>query len=391
MPALAPAASAPAQSASDAHARIDAAIDQAIVDKRIVGAVVLVSHDGKLIYQRVAGFADREAKRPMQLDTVFRLSSVSKPIVSAAAMALVDQGKLSLDDPVTKWLPDFRPKLASGTAPTITVRQLLTHTSGLGYKFAEKPGSAYYQAGVSDGFDELRISLDDEVRRLASVPLFNKPGEAFRYSLSIDVLGAVVEKAAGKPLPAVVAATVTQPLGMRDTAFWAKDPARLAVPYHDAKPAPAKMEDPFSMPFGEGGRMTYSPSRALDPKAFPSAGAGMVGTAPDIMRLLEAVRAGGKPILKAETAASMMRNQIGSLLAGPGTGFGFGGAVVVDPAASHTPQSPGTWQWGGVYGHSWFVDPERKLTVVALTNTALEGMWGKFTTDVRDAVYESVQ
>jgi len=391
MPALATAASAPAQSASEAHARIDAAIDRAIAEKRIVGAVVLVSHEGKLIYQRVAGFADRESKRPMQLDTVFRLSSVSKPIVSAAALALVDQGKLSLDDPVTKWLPEFRPKLASGTAPTITMRQLLTHTSGLGYKFAEKPGTAYYQAGVSDGFDELRISLDENVRRLSSVPLFNKPGEAFRYSLSIDVLGAVLEKAAGKPLAQVVAETVTQPLGMRDTGFWAKDPARLAVPYHDAQPAPAKMDDPYSMPFGEGGRMTYSPSRALDPQAFPSGGAGMVGTAPDIMRLLEAVRAGGQPILKAQTAASMMRNQIGSLLAGPGTGFGFGGAVVVDPAASHTPQSPGTWQWGGVYGHSWFVDPARKLTVVAFTNTALEGMWGKFTTDVRDAVYESIE
>jgi CubicO group peptidase (beta-lactamase class C family) len=391
MPALAPAASAPAQSASAGQARIDAAIDQAIAEKRIVGAVVLVSQDGKLVYQRAAGFADRESKRPMQLDTVFRLSSVSKPIVSAAAMVLVDQGKLSLDDPVTKWLPNFRPKLASGEAPTITVRQLLTHTSGLGYKFAEKPGTAYYQAGVSDGFDELRISLDENVRRLASVPLFNKPGEAFRYSVSIDVLGAVLEKVAGKPLAQVVAETVTQPLGMRDTGFWAKDPARLAVPYHDAKPAPAKMDDPFSMPFGEGGRMTYSPSRALDPKAFPSGGAGMVGTAPDIMRVLEAVRAGGKPILQTETAASMMRNQIGSLLAGPGTGFGFGGAVVVDATASHTPQSPGTWQWGGVYGHSWFVDPARKLTVVALTNTALEGMWGKFTTDVRDAAYESVK
>ena len=376
----------------EARSRIDGAIDRAITEKRIVGAVVLVSHDGKLVYQRAAGLADRESKRPMQINSVFRLASVSKPIVSAAALALVDQGKLSLDDPVTKWLPDFRPKLASGAAPTITVRQLLTHTSGLGYKFAEKPGTAYYQAGVSDGFDELRISLNENLQRLATVPLFNRPGEAFRYGLSIDVLGAVLEKASGKALPQAVAELVTQPLGLRDTAFWAKEPARLAVPYHDSKPEPARMDDPYSMPFGEGGRMTYSPSRALDAKAYPSGGAGMVGTAPDVMRLLETIRAGGKPILKAETAASMMRNQIGSLTGlGPGVGFGFGGAVVVDPASAQTPQSPGTWQWGGVYGHSWFVDPERKLTVVALTNTALEGMWGKFTTDVRDAVYESVR
>lgn len=375
-----------------ANARIDEVIDRAIAEQRIVGTVVLVSHDGKLVYQRAAGLADRESKRPMQVDTTFRLSSVSKPIVSAAALVLVDQGKLSLDDPVTKWLPAFRPKLASGTVPTITVRQLLTHTSGLGYKFAEKPDSAYYKAGVSDGFDELRISLDENVRRLATVPLFNAPGEAWRYSVSIDVLGAVLEKASGKALPQLVAETVTQPLGMRDTGFWAKNPARLAVPYHDAKPAPAPMNDPYVMPFGEGGRMTYSPSRALDPKAFPSGGAGMVGTAPDVMRLLEAVRTGGKPILKAATAESMMCNQIGSLVGpGPGAGFGFGGAVVVDPAAAKTPQSPGTWNWGGVYGHTWFVDPARKLTVVAFTNTAPEGLWGKFTTDLRDAVYESVR
>jgi CubicO group peptidase (beta-lactamase class C family) len=374
------------------RSRIDSVIEQAIAEKRIVGTVVLVSLDGKLVYQRAAGFADRESKRPMQVDSVFRLSSVSKPIVSAAALALVDQGKLSLDDPVTKWLPDFRPKLASGAAPTITVRQLLTHTSGLGYKFAEKPGSPYYQAGISDGFDELRISLDENVRRLATVPLFNPPGQAWRYSVSIDVLGAVIEKAAGKALPQVVAELITQPLGMRDTAFWAKDPARLAVPYHDAKPEPAPMSDPYVMPYGEGARMTYSPSRALDPKAFPSGGAGMVGTAPDVMRLLEAIRTGGKPILKAATAASMMRNQLGSVTGpGPGMGFGFGGAVVVDPVAAHSPQSAGTWQWGGVYGHTWDVDPARKLTVVAFTNTAPEGLWGKFTTDLRDAVYESVK
>jgi CubicO group peptidase (beta-lactamase class C family) len=391
-PAFASAASAPGELAGEARSRIDAAIDSAISENRIVGAVVLVSHDGKLVYQRAAGLADREAKRPMQLDTVFRLSSVSKPIVSAAALALVDQGKLSLDDPVTKWLPDFRPKLASGGAPAITVRQLLTHTSGLGYKFNEKPGTPYYQAALSDGFDELRISLDENLRRIASAPLFYRPGEDWRYSLSIDVLGAVMEKASRKPLPQVVTDLVTQPLGMQDTAFWAKEPARLAVPYHDAKPQPLRMEEPYSMPFGEGGRMTYSPSRALDPQAYPSGGAGMSGTAPDVMRLLEAIRTGGKPIMKTSTAASMMRNQIGSMVGpGPGIGFGFGGAVVVDPALAHTPQSPGTWQWGGVYGHSWFVDPARKLTVVALTNTALEGMWGKFTTDVRDAVYQSVQ
>jgi CubicO group peptidase (beta-lactamase class C family) len=393
IPALTWGAGGSAELAGEARSHIDAAIDRAIAEKRIVGAVVLVSQDGKLVYQSAKGLADRESKRPMQIDTVFRFSSVTKPIVSAAALALVDQGKLSLDDPVTKYFPDFRPKLASGgEAPTITVRQLLTHTSGLGYKFAEKPGTAYYQAHVSDGFDELRISLDENVQRLGSVPLFSRPGEAWRYSLSIDVLGAVMEKAAGKPLPQIVAELVTQPLGMRDTAFWAREPARLAVPYYDSKPAPARMADPQAVPYPNGGPLMYSPSRALDPKAYPSGGGGMVGTAPDVMRFLETIRTGGKPILRTATAASMMSNQIGSLMGPqPGTGFGFGGAVIVDPAATHTPQSAGTWWWGGIYGHSWFVDPAKKLTVVALTDTGLEGMWGKFTTDLRDAVYESVK
>ena len=118
----------------------------------------------------------------------------------------------------------------------------------------------------------------------------------------------------------------------------------------------------------------------------------MVGTAPDVMHFLETIRKGGKPILSAATSGGMMRNQIG-LLDGPqpGVRFGFGGAVVVDPAAANTPQSQGTWLWGGIYGHTWFVDPARKLTVVAFTNTGLEGMWGKFTTDLRDVVYETIR
>jgi CubicO group peptidase (beta-lactamase class C family) len=174
---------------------------------------------------------------------------------------------------------------------------------------------------------------------------------------------------------------------MRDTAFSIKSPNRLSVAYFNAMPVPKPMADPQTIRFGEGA-LVYSPSRAQDDKVFPSGGAGMVGTAPDVLRLLETIRKGGAPVLRAATATSMMTNQIGTLPGPqPGVQFGFGGALVVDPAAAKTPQSPGTWMWGGVYGHSWFVDPQRKLTVVLLTNTALEGMMGKLATDLRDAVY----
>lgn len=371
---------------------IDAVVDQAIADGRLVGAVVLVAQDGKLVYQRAAGFADKETNRPMQSDALFRLSSVSKPIVTVAALVLVDQGKLALEDPVTKWLPTFTPKLADGSSPTITVRQLLTHTAGLGYRFAEKAGGPYHVANVSDGFDDLRIDLAENVRRIGSAPLYNKPGAMWRYSLAIDVLGAVIEKVAGQPLDVVLERLVTEPLEMTNTSFWLESSAanHLATAYANGPSGPVHMSDPQRIPFGPG-TLVYSPSRAFDKKAYPSGGAGMIGSGPDVLRLLEAIRQGGAPILNATTAASMLKNQVGPI-AGlqPGIGFGYGGAVVTNPAAARTPQSAGTWHWGGVYGHTWFVDPVRKLTVVAMTNTAPEGLTGKFPGALRDAVYESI-
>jgi CubicO group peptidase (beta-lactamase class C family) len=369
--------------------KVDGAINSALEDNRLVGAVVLIARDGQVVYQKAAGFANRERKQRMKLDTVFRFSSVTKPIVSAAAMALIDRGTMKLDDPVTKYLPTFRPRLASGEVPVITIRQLLTHTSGLDYRLQQKAGGPYHKAGVSDGFDDQRISLEENLKRIVKAPLHAKPGSEWRYSVSIDVLGAAIEQATGKPLPAAVAELVTTPLRMKDTAFSTKSAGRLAVPYYNAEPAPKPMADPQTIPFGEG-ELVYSPSRALDDKAFPSGGAGMIGTAPDVLKLLEAIRKGGAPVLESETAASMMKNQIGTL-AGPmpGVGFGYGGAVVRDPGAAKSPQSAGTWMWGGVYGHSWFVDPSRKLTVILMTNTALEGLVGKVTEDLRTAVYSS--
>ncbi len=294
---------------------------------------------------------------------------------------------------MTKWLPDFKPKLADGTTPTITVRQLLTHTAGLGYKFLEKPDGPYHEARISDGFDDVKIDLSEEMRRLASVPLLNAPASQWRYSLSIDVLGAVIERAAGRPLGTVVADLVTKPLGMTDTSFWLDraQADRLSTPYFNAPSGTARMAEPQDIPI-DIGAIVFSPSRAFDSKAHPSGGAGMIGSAPDVLRLLEALRKGGAPVLRKSTAGAMFRDQAPGMPGqDAGAGFGFGGALVVDPAAAKTPQSVGTLYWGGVYGHSWFVDPTRKITVVALTNTALEGMSGKFPFALRDAVYEGIR
>jgi CubicO group peptidase (beta-lactamase class C family) len=376
---------------------VDAVITRALSDNRIVGAVVLIAQDNELVYQHAAGLADREAGKDMSVGTLFRLASVTKAIVSAAAMTLVERNELSLESHVDHWLPEFRPKLASGESPAITIRQLLTHTAGLDYRFQQPPDGPYASANVSDGMDQPGLPLQENIRRIASVPLVEQPGVAWRYSVAMDVLGAVMERAAGTSLQEIVADRVTRPLGMTDTSFSIADVNRLAVPYADANPQPKRMAEGevVPVPFQTGAGITFAPSRALDPGSFASGGGGLIGSASDLLRFFETIRRGGSPILSEASTAQMMRNQNAHLSNAaqgplPGWGFGFGGSVLTDPSTAGSPQSRGTWQWRGVYGHSWFVDPERHLTVIALTNTALEGLFGRFPFELRDAIYRAL-
>ncbi|SFR94811.1 CubicO group peptidase, beta-lactamase class C family [Dyella sp. OK004] len=376
---------------SPMQAAVDAVLDQALREQRLVGAVVLVQHRGRFVYRNAAGWADREARRPMRADTLFRLASVTKPIVTAAAMVLVSQGRLDLDAPVTRWLPAFRPALADASVPTMTLRHLLSHSAGLGYRFLDsETDGPHARAGVSDGMDASNLSLAENVRRIATVPLHYSPGEGWCYSLAVDVVGAVLEAACGQPLDAIVRDLVCAPLGMSDTAFHAVDPARLAVPYVSDTPAPhALREGEVAAAFPDTAGIIYNPARALDRSAFPSGGAGMVGVADDVMTLLEVLRRGGDPLFDATWAGEMGRIQTGDYGPPdePGWGFGLGFSVLRDPSLTATPEAPGTWRWGGAYGHSWFVDGALELSVVAFTNTLYEGMSGPFVTELRDAVY----
>ncbi|WP_159997154.1 serine hydrolase [Roseomonas sp. 18066] len=386
-------AALPAAAQTGLQPRLDAAIDAALAQSRIVGAVVLVARDGQLVYRRAAGLADREAGTPMREDSIFRLSSMTKPITSAAALALVEQGRLSLDAPVTRYLPAFHPALADGRQPDITPRQLMTHTAGLSYAFTQADRGPYRRAGVSDGLDQPGLALEENLRRIAAVSLSYMPGQGWAYSVATDVLGAAMQVAGGAPLPALVQRLVTGPLGMADTGFGVADPARLAAPYVDAAPRPARMAEEEKLRLGHG-HIAFSLRRAFDPLAFPSGGAGMQGSAPDFLRFLETLRQGGAPILKPESVALLTQHAEGLVPADSptaGWGFSLGFSILLDPKAAATPQSPGTWQWGGVYGHSWFVDPAQRLVVVAMTNTTIEGMAGDFPRAVRDAVYEGLR
>ncbi len=369
---------------------------QQVHPQRLVGAVVLVREHGALRHASATGLADRESATPMQRDQLFRLASVSKPLLTTVILGLVAEGVLDLDAPVQRWLRDFRPALADGSTPAISLRQLLSHSSGLGYRFLEADAKGpYARAGVSDGMDANPLSLADNVRRIAQAPLLFAPGSQWLYSLGVDVAGAVAEAATGESLQALFERLLAAPLGLRDTAFAARNAARLATPYVSDTPQPHRLrEGEVVAPFEGTVGIEYSLARATDASRFPSAGAGLVGSADEVMAVLEALRDVQRSgLLPPALAAEMASPQVGEQ--GPpepaGWGFGLGFAVLRDAAASGTPQSAGTWRWGGAYGHSWFVDPARGLSVVALTNTLYEGMDGAFVDELRDAVYADLE
>lgn len=368
---------------SSATRRLDAVIDRYVGDK-IVGTNVIFSLGGEVVYARAAGFLDREGGRVMAPRTLFRLSSVTKPYVAVTALTLMEAGRLKLDAAVTDYLPTFRPRLADGRAPTITIAQLLTHTSGLTYDLGL---TVPLDQPPSGGIDRSHLTLAENIDRIANVPLAFAPGTGWAYSLAIDVLGGVLEAIEGKSLPSIVAERVLAPLGLGDTGFWPADPTRLSVAYADGTP-PHPMADPERIFNPDGSSIVFSPSRAFDRNAFPSGGAGMVGSAEDFFTFIETLRRGGAPLLSPATMPLLTDSHTAGLDTGmPGYGFSHGWSVIEDPVAAATTMSAGGWNWGGVYGHQWYVDPARQATLLVFSNTAVEGCTGRYPLDVRDAAF----
>jgi CubicO group peptidase (beta-lactamase class C family) len=366
--------------------RVNLVVDEAVESGKITGTVVLVHKHGKPLVRRAAGFADREAAQPIALDTIFRLASVTKPVVAATALAMVERGTIALDDTVATYLPWFRPKTTDGATPDITIHHLLTHTSGLAYDSALEllPEPRRITAGLAD----TDLDFEGNFARHNAVPLTFAPGTRWEYSFATDILGAVIAKAHGGTLEDAVVTYVAGPLGMRDTRFHVTDPARLAVPYGDTETLPVRMSDPWVAGGESGWTIAFSPGRIFNAKAFQSGGAGAVGTAGDMMTFLEALRLGGSCVLKPETVAAGMTNRIGAIeREEPGMKFGYFGAVVENPDPTGAPQSKGTVRWGGVYGHNWFIDPVEGLSVISMTNNAIEGCTGQYPDRIVNAVY----
>ena len=282
--------------------RVDAAIDAALV-QRIVGCVILINKDGQEIYARAAGLADREAGTPMQRDAIFRLASVTKPIVATAVLRLVDLGLIGLNDRVTRYLPCFTPANPDGSVADIRIRHLLSHTSGLDY--ANVPDDA--SGGLSGPIN----SLGETLRNIARVPLAFVPGTGWAYGTSIDVLGGILAAINGSDVEDALGRYVTGPLGMADTHFYVTDAARLAAAYADGTP-PVRMGEPHVIPGDDGNGTTFSPGRILNPAAPQNGGAGMTGTADDVLKMLEVYN--NRPgLLAPETVALALANQIGDL------------------------------------------------------------------------------
>ncbi len=356
--------------------RLDAVIDFAL-GRSIVGCVMLVHENGRSVYARAAGFADRETARSVKIDTIFRLSSVTKPIVATAALKMMEQGLLKLDDPVTRFLPWFRPRNSGVDVPVMTIRQLMCHTCGLTYDVP---------ADISPGLSGPIITLEENLRRLSEIPLAFAPGTRWAYGMGLDVLGGVLAAIEGTSLETAVAKYVTGPLGMIDTHFHVSDQSRLAVPYADGLP-PLRMAEPEYVTWPEGVVSIFSPARIFNSGAPQSGGSGMAGTATDVLTLLETFQPTGK-FLQPETRSLALMDHTGSVPGqDPGRGFSLIGATLLDPKAAASPCSMGANDWGGVWGLSWYLDPIRRITSLVCTNTALEGCVGAFPTEIRNAIF----
>jgi len=345
-------------------ARLRAALQESVDRKEFAGIHAGVVRKGKLAISESLGYADMEARKPVRADTIMRMASMTKPIASAAVMMLYEEGKFHLEDPISKWIPgmdkvrvlESEDSDGTHTVPLkreITVKQLLTHTSGLN-------NSRGYASNGTFGRDQ---SLKEMAAKLPNVPLSHQPGEAWRYGMSIDVLGHLVEVWSGKTFDVFLQERIFTPLGMKDTGF------------HVPKEKLDRVSKTYAL--DKSGVVQPVPPRGdpSRPPKFFSGGGGLYSTATDYLRFCQMLINGGtldgKRLLGRTTVDYMFRNHVPASMTVPegpngrtGHGFGFGGAVLVDPAAYQTLSVEGDYNWGGANGTYFWIDRKNELAAV---------------------------
>ncbi len=362
--------------------RIDAMIERAIEDEDIVGAVALVARHGQVAHVAAIGMADVDDREPMRIDTLFRIMSMTKPVTSLAVMMLLEEGHFLLTDPVSRYIPalaDREVLVADGDGTrripakgAITIQHLLTHTSGIVYQFNatgavhERLAGLYRDAGISDGLAQTEGRIAALTDRLGTVPLLFEPGTAYMYSLSIDVLGRLVEVVSGLTLAEFFERRIFAPLAMRDTHFYVDqdDAERLAAVY--VADDHGRLRELADDEIVEDGFVRYSASYPFrGPRTYYSGGAGLTSSVSDYARLLQLFLNGGEldgvRLLSPTSVALMTQNGIGDLDVGPGRKFGLGFAILDDPGRAGAVGSPGMYYWGGFFNTRFFVDPTEEL------------------------------
>jgi CubicO group peptidase (beta-lactamase class C family) len=371
-------------------ARIGEAFKKEIEQGKLPGAVMLVARKGKVVYSEAVGFQDKEAGKPIAKDSIFRIYSMTKPLVSVAAMMLVEEGRIQLTDPVSKFLPAMKTlnvsvakadaeyaRISYGQAPAereMTVQDLLRHTAGLAYGEITQNApvkEALAKAGLYKStidYDVRDLAPAEEVERLSKAPLAHQPGTVWEYSLASDVLGRVAEAASGERLADFLDKRLFKPLKMSDTGFWvAQDKINRL-----AKALPVDIN-------------SGKPNNLIDVTAAPandSGGAGGISTAADYLRFSQMLLNGGQldgiRVLSRSTVTLMTSDHLGTRIAAPvtpgelllgvaGYSFGLGFAVRQGPGIAGVPGSAGEFMWAGYAGTYFWVDPKEEIAAVMMT------------------------
>ena len=358
--------------------RIDKAFQAYADDDKMAGSVILVARKGKVAYFKAFGQRDIAAEAPMKTDAIFRIASQTKAIVSVGIMLLQEEGKLLIQDPLSKYIPEFGETTVAVSQDgdsyevvpakrPITLRDLLTHTAGISYGYG--PASDVWKDAGLQGwyFADRNEPILETVKRMAALPLDAQPGEQWVYGYSVDILGAVVEQASGMALDEFLQDRIFGPLGMTDTQFYLPQSQtnRLATVYTPREGEPLR-------PAPQEGTMDSQGAYVEGPRQSFSGGAGLLSTAHDYYLFLQMLANGGElnghRVLSSRTVELMTVDHLNKEVDfRPGERFGLGFEVVIDPGARGMPGSVGEFGWGGAYGSTYWVDPAEELVVVYFT------------------------
>jgi CubicO group peptidase (beta-lactamase class C family) len=370
--------------------RLTESLQDYVDDNRLAGAVALVVRRGKIAYLEAVGFRDKETDAPMLTDTIFRIASQTKALVSVGVMILQEEGELLITDSVGKYLPEFMDttvaepndresySVVAANRP-ITIQDLLTHTAGISY--GSGPASKEWEDAAITGwyFANRSESVSEVMNRLAKLPFDAHPGEQWIYGYNTDILGALIEQISGQTLADFLNARLFQPLQLQDSHFFLPPEKvdRLATVYSSTDDGSVdRAPDPghkAAIP-NYGYRCVECANQGSyinGPRKSFSGGAGLLSTATDYATFLQMLLNGGalqgKRILTRKTVELMTVDHTGDIAYQPGQGFGLGFSIIQDPAATGLPSSVGEYGWGGAYHSTYWVDPAEELIVVYMT------------------------